>query len=64
MARYKLVLEYPGSPEKGSIVYSGHRERSYSDLKYKLKDNKNTKNYIFFDSNQIENFPKFWKKLI
>jgi hypothetical protein len=64
MAQYKLILEYPSSPEKGSIVYSGHRERAYSDLKYKLKNGRNIKNYIFFDADLIEKFPKFWKKTL
>lgn len=63
MKRYKLVKEYPGSPDKGTIVYSPHRERSFNDFPYKMKNTKNVKNYLFFDSVYIENFPEFWKKL-
>lgn len=63
MARYQLIKEYPGSLDKGTIVYSGHKEQSYSDYKYKVKNEKNVRSYIFFDADYIEKFPKHWKKL-
>lgn len=67
MERYELVREYPGSPEKGTIVYAPHREKAYQDKdgssKYKMKDTRNCKNYIFFSADYIEKYPKFWKKI-
>lgn len=63
MERYKLKKEYPGSPKKGSIVYSGHKNQAYSDHKYKLKNEPGVSNNIFFDKNDIEGYPDNWKKL-
>lgn len=63
MERYKCILDYPSGPSKGSIVYSGHQEKAYQDFKYKLKDERNIKNYIFFTDQEIENYPLNWKKL-
>ena len=63
MTRYKLTKLYPGSPEKGTIVYSPHRIGAYKDVKYKMKNSKNNRNYLFFSSKYIENFPEFWKKI-
>ena len=63
MKRYKLIQEYPGSHKKGTIVYSPHREQAYKDLKYKIKNEKDIINHIFYDEEYIENYPKFWKKI-
>jgi hypothetical protein len=63
MERYKLVKEYPGSPDKGTIVYSPHRSQAYKDMKYKMKDERNVTNQIFFSQDYIENHPEFWKKM-
>ena len=50
MERYKLIMEYPGSPKKGAIVYSPHREKAYHDEPFKLKnDSRNDINFIFFE---------------
>jgi len=67
MVRYKLTQVYPGSPDKGTIVYAPHREKAYQDPdgsnKYKMKDSRNCRNYLFFSADYIENHPKFWKKI-
>jgi hypothetical protein len=63
MERYKLKKEYPGSPKKGSVVYSGHKREAYSDYKYKLRNEPGVSNDIFFDKNDIEGYPDNWKKL-
>lgn len=63
MKRYKLIQEYPGSFPKGTVVYSSHQEESYKDEKYKVKNTRNCKNYIFYSEEYIENYPKFWKRI-
>lgn len=63
MERFVLVMEYPGSPEKGSMVYSNHRMKAYSDYKYKLRNERNVKNHIFYSREYIENYPRHWRKL-
>lgn len=57
-------MEYPGSPKKGSTVYSGHKIKSYSDYSFKLKNDRDCINYIFFTENDIKNHPKIWKKIV
>ena len=63
MERYKCVLDYPSGPGKGSVVYSHHKEKAYNDFKFKLKNDKNTRNFIFFTEEEIKNYPLNWKKL-
>lgn len=62
MIRYKCIMDYPGGPGKGSIVYSPHKVKSY-DEPFKLKNDRNTINYIFFTEEEIKNYSKIWKKI-
>ncbi len=63
MERYKLIRKYPGSLDIGTVVYAPHRMSAYSDYKYKMRNVGNTSNHIFYDSEYVEKFPEFWKKI-
>jgi hypothetical protein len=66
MKRYKLIKKYPGCPNIGTIVYSPHKiyyvDRNDND-KYKIKNERNVQNWIFYSKDYIEKYPKFWKQL-
>lgn len=65
MKRYKLVREYPGSPKLGSVVWftEGKFKSLGHNNSYKLSNTRNSRNYIFYEIDYIEDYPKFWKKL-
>lgn len=63
MKRYKLICTYPESPDKGTIVYYPHRYKNAYEEEYKMKNDKNVVNFIFYSRDYIEKSPKFWKKL-
>lgn len=52
MKRYKLIREYPGSPKLGKVVKLDGRDW------YITNDSQ------LFPKNEVENFPKFWEKVI
>src|SRR5690554_864894 len=56
MKKYRLIKEYPGSPELGSILTYG---RIRGDYAYN-NDNLN----VFRHKNEIENHPEFWEEII
>jgi hypothetical protein len=63
MKRYKLVKEYPGSPDKGTIVYRPHRNNFGGwEMDYKERNpDRYTSNNIYHYKDNIEKFPEFWK---
>ncbi len=63
MERYKLIQTYPGSPEKNSIVHHPHNQKAFNDMYFKLNNEKNINNQIFFLEQEIKDFPKNWKKI-
>ena len=65
MTRYELIKVYPGGPKKGTVVYTPHKWSSSTsgDIKYKMRNYKNTDNQLYFSEYEIEKFPTFWKKL-
>lgn len=66
MTRYELIKEYPGSPKKGTIVYTPHKHLKWGgewieEMKYKMKNFKNVDNQLFYSRHEIEDWPKYWK---
>lgn len=65
MKRLKLIQEYPGSFEKGTIVYHPHKNKfgGYK-MDYKVKNpNRYTNVQVYYSKEYIENYPKFWKQI-
>ena len=58
MKEYKLIKEYPGSPEVGSIVskYVSSTTPSYC----KIYDNGDS---WFTEKEKVENYPEFWERV-
>lgn len=64
MKRYQLKNKYPGSPKLGTIVYHPHKNNFGGvENDYKMKNDRNTINWIFYNKDYIEDYPKFWQKL-
>ena len=63
MERYKCIMKYPGGPNKGAIVYHPHRVSAWSDVYFKMKNERNVINHLFFEEDEIKNYPKMWKKI-
>jgi len=55
MKKYKLIREYPNSPDIGTILYE--KEKCYS------WDNEGPYEGRVFDKDIIQNYPEFWEEM-
>ncbi len=55
MKKYKLIKEYPGSPELGSIAW-------LEDMCYKVKYKNRT--YLVIEDLDFKNYPEFWELFV
>jgi hypothetical protein len=58
MTKYKLIKEYPGSPELGTIAERISKIKSNTSYYY----GEGEKKYCIYD-NHVEDNPEYWKKV-
>ena len=61
MSRYRLIKEYPDSPELGSVVILRECGGYDKYQGYCLEENFNDKEPWGYDPDSVENYPEFWQ---
>lgn len=62
MRKYKLIKEYPGSPELGQIA-SPYRGSENSIVHYVVEHKKKDCDYLAIRQKYIENNPEYWEEV-
>ncbi len=64
MKKYKLIREYPGSPELGAIVQDTNPNNGAKDSYFSLNWGTGKQSFIVGKNHNCENQPEFWQEII